>query len=228
MVGGGSGTMRPGEVSCAHRGVLFADELGEFATDVLDALREPLQDGVIHVARAKGRIAYPARVLLVAAMNPCPCGDGGPPGSCRCSDAARARYRRRLSGPLLDRFDLRVEVSRPDTHELLHGAPGESSVVVAARVAAARECARARGVRSNVELSDAAADRAVPLTSRGADLLEVALRTGRLSARGLRGVKVVARTIADLNGRDGAVDADHLALALELRAPVASAASAVA
>ena len=108
LVGGGSRTMRPGEVSLAHGGVLFLDELGEFAPTVLDMLRQPLEDGTVRVSRSGGFAEYPARVLLIAAMNPCPCGGSAAPGGCRCPAAVRARYVRRVSGPLLDRFDLRV------------------------------------------------------------------------------------------------------------------------
>src|SRR5690606_22797567 len=119
LVGGGSGAMQPGEVSLAHRGVLFLDELGQFEPVVLDNLRQPLEEGVIRVARAAAKVSFPARLLLVGAMNPCPCGEGAVPGGCRCTPSARARYARRLSGPLVDRFELRVEVGRPDVAELL-------------------------------------------------------------------------------------------------------------
>ncbi len=146
LVGGGSGAIRPGEISLAHGGVLFLDELGEFQATVLDALRQPLEEGVIRVARAAVRVELPARVLLVAAMNPCPCGEGGALGSCRCSPAAQARYRRRVSGPLLDRFDLRVEVCRPDVEHLLRGQPAESTESTAARVWRRRASAPRRGV----------------------------------------------------------------------------------
>ncbi len=114
MVGGGSGRLRPGEISLAYGGVLFLDELGEFAPVVLDSLRQPLEEGVIRIARAEARVSLPARFLLVAAMNPCPCGEGATPAACRCSDRSLERYRRRVSGPLLDRFDLRLELHRPD------------------------------------------------------------------------------------------------------------------
>src|ERR1019366_4994937 len=114
LIGGGTARMRPGEISCAHRGVLFLDELAEFPTDVLDTLRQPLEDGRVLVCRARASVTFPARFLLVAAMNPCPCAGDGSPGSCRCSEGARARYASRVSGPLLDRFDLRVTVERPD------------------------------------------------------------------------------------------------------------------
>ena len=121
LVGGGSWAMRPGEISLAHQGTLFLDEMAEFSAVVLNALRQPLEEGVVRVSRARATVAFPARFLLVGAMNPCPCGEGGASGSCRCSPAARARYSRRLSGPLLDRFDLVVPLARPDPDELLGG-----------------------------------------------------------------------------------------------------------
>ncbi len=138
LIGGGSWSLRPGEVSLATHGVLFLDELGEFPVAALESLRQPLEEGVIRVSRAGGTVTFPAAFLLVAAMNPCPCGEGVYHGACACTIAARARYRRRISAPLLDRFDLVVPLSRPDPDELLSGAPGEHSEAVAARVAAAR------------------------------------------------------------------------------------------
>ncbi len=139
LIGGGSWSLRPGEVSLATHGVLFLDELGEFPVAALEALRQPLEEGMIRVSRAGGTVAFPAAFLLVAAMNPCPCGEGVYEGACACSAATRARYRRRISAPLLDRFDLVVPLSRPDPDELLSGQPGESSAAVARRVAA-RTC----------------------------------------------------------------------------------------
>lgn len=208
--------MRPGEISLAHRGVLFMDEIAEFGPSVLDNLRQPLEDGVVRVARAKASVTFPARFLLIAAMNPCPCGGGDTPGACRCSDHARSRYARRLSGPLLDRFDLRVGVVRPTVEELLGDQRGEPSAAVAARVVSARDRASSRGVRCNAELSTAATDRCVQLTGAASRILEHKLRVGGLSARGMHRVLRVARTIADL---DGAADVDdgHLCGALELR-----------
>ncbi len=138
LIGGGAPSLRPGEVSCATHGVLFLDELGEFPPHVLDALRQPLELGRIRISRAAASVVLPAEVLLVAAMNPCPCGEANRPGRCRCGDRELARYRRRLSGPLLDRFDLRLDVSPPDTDRLLGGTAGETTEVVARRVAAAR------------------------------------------------------------------------------------------
>ena len=221
LVGGGSATMRPGEISAASNGVLFLDELAEFATHVLDALRQPLEEGVVRVARAAATVTFPARFLLVAAMNPCPCGHGGRPGGCRCSDAARARYHRRLSGPLLDRFDLRVEVSRPSVADLMGSARNESTETVRARVLAARAAAAARGVRTNAAIPVQRLDALAPLTAEAEDVLAQALTTGRLSARGLHRVRRVARTIADLQDSPQALTAAHVATALSLRADAA-------
>jgi magnesium chelatase family protein len=217
LVGGGTSLMRPGEISGACHGVLFLDELAEFAPHVLDALRQPLEEGVVRVARAAATVSFPARFLLVAAMNPCPCGYGSRPGGCQCTDGARVRYQRRLSGPLLDRFDLRIEVGRPTVEDLLSQQPGESSSSVAARVLEARDLAVLRGVRCNAELPVARLDEVAPLAPEAATLLEEALRSGRLSARGLHRVRRVARTIADLQGAPDQVGAAHVAMALSLR-----------
>ena len=219
LIGGGSGAIRPGELSCALHGVLFLDELGEFPSDVLDALRQPLEEGHVVVARARACLALPARCLLVAAMNPCPCGGDGAPGGCRCSERARERYASKVSGPLLDRFDLRVGVDRPEITELLPGADAraESTDVVARRVAAARERARQRGVPTNADLPGNRLDEAAPVDEAAARLLELRLRQGRLSARGLHRVRRVARTVADLRGWDGAVQEEDILTALALR-----------
>jgi magnesium chelatase family protein len=227
LIGGGGAVMRPGEISCAHHGVLFLDELGEFPAAVLDSLRQPLEEGQVLVCRARASISFPARVLLVAAMNPCPCGQDSGPGSCRCSDSSRMRYLRRVSGPLLDRFDVRIVVDRPDVDELLEGAAGvaarrppESSEQVAARVAAARTLAVRHGVRCNAAIPAAALDSLAPLDPAAGRLLEARLRQGVLSARGLHRVRRVARTIADLAGVEGAVRVDDVYGALALRVPV--------
>jgi magnesium chelatase family protein len=225
LIGGGSALMRPGELSCAHHGVLFLDELGEFPSDVLDTLRQPLEDGRVLVCRARASVVFPARVLLVAAMNPCPCGADSGPGACRCRDAVKARYASRVSAPLLDRFDLRVVVDRPDVAQLLavegvaEGAP-EPTAAVAERVAAARQLAARRGVACNAALASSQLDASAPLDGPARRLLEVRLRQGRLSARGLHRVRRVARTLADLAGRDGPVSVDDLHGALALRAEV--------
>lgn len=216
LIGGGAPIVRPGEISLATHGVLFLDELGEFPPAALDALRQPLERGEVLVSRSRGTTLLPARFLLVAAMNPCPCGEGGPPGSCRCSLAARTRYGRRLSGPLLDRFDLAVPLCPPDPSELFGSAPREPSSAVAARVARARQVAARRGIRCNAELEAAALDELAPLSVAGRRLLEAQLQSGRLSGRGVHRVHRVARTVADLAGRR-LIDAEHVAEALALR-----------
>ena len=218
LTGGGSGVMRPGEVSLASHGVLFLDELGEFAPSVLDALREPLEDRVIRVSRAQASVTFPADFLLIGAMNPCPCGQGDAPGSCRCSEFSRARYHRRLSGPLVDRFDVRVTVPRPDPSQLLGGGAGECSARVADRVGAARERALARGVRANAMLPARSLDAEARLSDDAGGLLDLALRNGRLTARGLGRIRRVALTVADLGARDGPLRAGDVATALQLRA----------
>jgi magnesium chelatase family protein len=217
LVGGGTHTMRPGEISLAHGGVLFLDEMGEFAPVALDALRQPLEDGVVRVSRAKAAITYPAQFLLVAAMNPCPCGAAGGPASCRCTEAARARYHRRLSGPLLDRFDLRLAVHRPSAHDLLGLGTGEPTASVAARVAQVRATAATRGVRANAALSSRGLDEHCALLPAARAVVERALVDGRLSARGYNRVRAVARTVADLAGHDGPLDEAHVLTALEMR-----------
>lgn len=222
LVGGGSAHLRPGEASCSHRGLLFLDEMGEFPTVVLDALRTPLEEGMIRVSRAAETIELPARFLLVGSTNPCPCGEGGPIGACRCDPNARARYLRRLSGPLLDRFDLRVEVRRPPADALLGAPPGEASEPVAERVARARAVAAERGVTANGELDAAGLDEWAVPDGDAVALLERAVSTGRLSARGLARVRAVARTLADLDGDASPVlGADAVAAALALRQPLA-------
>jgi magnesium chelatase family protein len=200
MVGGGSHQLRPGEASLAHGGVLFLDELGEFAAPVLDALRTPLEEGVVRIARASLRMTVPARFLLVGAMNPCPCGAAGGPGACRCSPAALDRYTRRLSGPLLDRFDLQVHLPVPPPAVLFDTTPGEPSATVARRVASARRRARRRGVIANASLRAADLERAAPLENDAQHALEDAVTRHRVSGRGLRRLRAVALTLADLDG----------------------------
>ena len=216
--------MRPGEISAACNGVLFLDELPEFAQHVLDALRQPLEEGVVRVARAIGTVTFPARFLLVAAMNPCPCGYGGLPGGCRCTDGARARYQRRLSGPLLDRFDLRVEVTRPSVSDLMGTDRNEPTATVRERVLAARAIALARGGGTNASIAVDRLDELAPLHPDAADVLAQALKSGRLSARGLHRVRRVARTVADLqDDPSDVITAAHVAIALSLRVDAAPA-----
>ena len=221
MVGGGTALMRPGEISLASNGVLFLDELGEFAPSVLDALRQPLEQGIVRLARARTSVVMPAKFLLVAATNPCPCGEGTP-GVCTCDDAARARYLRRFSGPLLDRFDLRVAVSRPNTNELLSPERGESTSEVAKRVAIARQIAFARFKCANSALTREQLDAVAPLSKKAEQRLRRELEAGHLTGRGYHRVRRVARTIADLNGAPEVVDEAHLNLALMMRVELAS------
>lgn len=217
LIGGGTANLRPGEISCAHGGVLFLDELGEFAVNVLEALRQPLEEGVVRVSRAARSAELPARFLLVGAMNPCPCGEGGTDGNCRCSGYARSRYARRLSAPLLDRFDLRIEVRPPEPLLLLGGPPEESTATVAGRVRQAREIAAGRGVRCNSDMDADAVDRLILLSPPAKEELERALVASELTGRGLRRVRVVARTIADLAGEEGPLSADTVSAAMLLR-----------
>jgi magnesium chelatase family protein len=221
VIGGGSHHLRPGEISLANGGVLFLDELPEFAAGVLDALRTPLEEGVVRIARAHVRATMPARFLLVAAMNPCPCGAAGGPGQCRCTPAALARYARRLSGPLLDRFDLHVMVPVPEPSALFDRAGGESSAEVARRVLAARRRAHGRGVECNARLDGAAVEQLAPLDDDARAALQQAVAGGRLSARGLRRVRTLALTLADLAGQDPPLARIHVLEAMALRqAPI--------
>ncbi|HUY29846.1 MAG TPA: YifB family Mg chelatase-like AAA ATPase [Acidimicrobiales bacterium] len=217
LVGGGTTQLRPGELSLASGGVLFLDELGEFPASVLETLRQPLEDGAVLVSRARASTRLPARVLLVAAANPCPCGEGTEPGACRCTPAMRERYARRLSAPFLDRFDLLVRVDRPSPADLLSSGDAEATAAVAARVARARARAAERGVRANAQLSDARLDEVAVLSDDARGLLEARLAGGALSARGLARIRRVARTLADLAGAGDVLDAEHVAVALELR-----------
>jgi len=217
LVGGGSHTLRPGEISLATNGVLFLDELAEFNSSALDAMRTPLEQKVVRIARAGVRATLPADFLLVAAMNPCPCGAAGGPGQCRCTPVGIQRYVRRLSGPLLDRFDLRIVVQVPEPSIMFDRRPAESTAVVAGRVADARELAAGRGVRANAALSGEQLEQWAPLSPAAQSALERAMADHRVSARGLRRVRAVARTVADLEGCRGELASHHVAEALALR-----------
>jgi magnesium chelatase family protein len=219
LVGGGS-RPRPGELTLAHRGVLFLDELAEFARPALEALRQPLEHGSVEIVRGQVALRFPARVLLVAAANPCPCGVGG--DRCQCGVMTRERYRARLSGPLIDRIDVVCQLAPLPAAALAKGAgSSERSAAVRGRVVAARERQTARsgatGVASNAELTAAATRRLVPLDGPAAGPLAAALDAGLLSGRGHDRVLRMARTIADLAGSER-VDADHVAEALGYRA----------
>ena len=218
LLGGGTYYLRPGEISLASNGVLFLDELAEFPIAVLDALRQPLEERVVRIARARATVTLPASFLLVAAMNPCPCGHGGSYVGCECSEPQLDRYRRRLSGPLLDRFDLHIAVDRLATKDLFATDAGESSEVVAARVASAREMARGRGIACNARIPANRLDELAPLDAKATALLRRRVAQSSLTARGLDRVRRVARTLADLQQIEGPVPAESAATALELRA----------
>lgn len=222
LVGGGD-VPRPGEVSLAHHGVLFLDELAEFRRSALEALRQPLEDGFVHIARARARARFPARPLLIGAVNPCACGYYGHARlPCRCSQAERDRYRARLSGPLLDRLDIHVSVPPVEVSALVRAAHGESSATVRERVSGARAVQYARAARlelqhsSNALLSGAELDRVVQLGSESRRLIESAVNRLGLSARAFTKVLRVARTIADLEGEEQ-VRTAHVAEAIQGR-----------
>jgi len=215
LVGGGS-PPRPGEISLAHHGVLYLDELPEFPRAALEALREPLETGRITIARAARRNEFPARFQLVAAMNPCPCGWLGSARACRCSPEQVMRYQGRLSGPLLDRIDLHVEVGAMSPAELLDAPPGEASAQVQARCIVARERAQARQGKDNHALHGAEIDRHAALSHAAAEFLRLAATRLQWSARSTHRVLKVARTIADLAAAR-VVEVVHVAEAVQYR-----------
>jgi magnesium chelatase family protein len=221
IIGGGSGRATPGEVTLAHRGVLFFDELPEFPRHVLEALRQPMEDGIVTVSRSEGAATYPARFLFVAAKNPCPCGNAtDPERECTCSAGEIARYERRVSGPILDRIDLTVDVPRVSFAKLRGGENVESSEVVRERVMRARARQRERfrdlPLRTNAEMGTQHLERFVTLDRKSEELLHLAHDRFRLSPRALTRILKVARTIADLAGEE-AVSSAHVAEAIRYR-----------
>ncbi len=217
-VGGGS-FPRPGEISLAHHGVLFLDELPEFDRKVLEVLREPLESGAIVVSRAARQAEFPAAFQLIAAMNPCPCGYlGDASGRCHCSADQVQRYRARISGPLLDRIDLHVEAPRVAREALRPDTPpdGEASTKVAARVHAARERQLARGKKPNARLATREINKHCKPDATGQQLLERAMEQLGLSARAYHRILKVARTIADL-AESETVSSTHIAEAVGYR-----------
>ncbi|MEO7852966.1 MAG: YifB family Mg chelatase-like AAA ATPase, partial [Rubrivivax sp.] len=219
LVGGGS-PPRPGEISLAHGGVLFLDELPEFPRAALEALREPLESGRITISRAAHQATFPARFQLVAAMNPCPCGYLGAFAvtgkSCRCTPDAVSRYQSRLSGPLLDRIDLQVEVPAVDVGALMSQADGESSVEVAQRVAVARQRQTQRQGGANAHIDSGSIDALCTTDAAAAKFLHSAAQRLGWSARGLHRSLKVARTIADLAGAEH-IGTAHVAEAMQYR-----------
>jgi magnesium chelatase family protein len=222
LLGGGASALRPGEASLAHRGVLFLDELTEFRRDAIEALRQPLEDGSVVVTRAVGSVEFPARFTLVAAANPCPCGfKGDLVKQCRCRDDQTLRYRQKLSGPLIDRIDLRLTVPRLTKDELLGATEGEASGTVRGRVVAARERQERRyadlGITCNAHLPGPVARRRAGLTREAEHVVASAVDRMGLTGRGFDRVVKVARTIADLEGAEP-VRGEHVAEALSFRA----------
>ncbi len=219
LAGGGT-VPKPGEISLAHDGVLFLDELPEFRSDVLEVLRQPLEDGIVTVSRVAGSVSFPSRFMLVCAMNPCKCGwYGHPSGRCKCSEAEVHRYHSRISGPLLDRIDLIVEVPALDYEELKRRTPAESSAKIRERVNAAREKQRQRfsdRAMCNARMQGRELRSFCAPDEEGDALLRAAFDTMQLSARSYDRILRVARTIADLEGVDS-IRADHIAEAIQYR-----------
>ncbi|MGC9400767.1 MAG: YifB family Mg chelatase-like AAA ATPase [Anaerolineae bacterium] len=223
LVGGGHWP-RPGEISLAHRGVLFLDEMPEFSRRVLEVLRQPLEDKVVTISRAQGSLTFPANFMLIAAMNPCPCGYfGDPKRECTCSMGMIQRYRKRISGPLLDRIDLHIEVPRVSFDKLTNVARGESSETVRARIERARRQQRARLAGTplvcNADMRPGEIRQFCALRDDAQTLVRTAMRQMHLSARGYHRVLKVSRTIADLEG-SAEIEAHHVAEALQYRTRV--------
>jgi len=214
LVGGGSGQPRPGEITRAHRGCLFLDELGEFPRPALDALRQPLEERVVQIARQRGSVTFPAAIQLLACSNPCPCGRGGP--ACRCSERNRDAYRRRISAPLLDRFELRIALTPPEPADV----SGESSAVVRERVVEAAKRQRRRYAdrpwRTNAEVPPGAFATDLPLDRDAHAAWRDTTERHRLTGRGAAGIRRVARTLADLDG-SSTLSAEHIHAAALLR-----------
>ena len=220
LVGGGQ-LPKPGEISLAHRGVLFLDEIPEFAAHSLEALRQPLEDGMVTISRANGSLTFPAKFMLIGAMNPCPCGFFNDPGrECTCSQSAIMRYQKRLSGPLLDRIDIHVEVPHVEYEKLTGSAQPESSTSIRARVQAARDIQlkRFEGTKraSNAEMGPREVREYCKVEPGAQTLLRQAMTTLYLSARAFHRTLKLARTIADLDGSE-TIDSGHVAEAIQYR-----------
>ncbi len=221
MAGGGSGHPKPGEISLAHNGVLFLDELPEFKRDTVEVLRQPLEDGIVTVSRIAGTFTYPSRFMLVGAMNPCKCGYfGHPSGRCNCTEQSVRLYRKRISGPMLDRIDLHVQVNSVPYGQLKERKPAESSDAIRARVNAARALQRKRyegtGIYCNAQLEPGMMRSCCPLTAGAQELMAGAFDALGLSARAHDRILKVARTIADLAGEE-TISELHIAEAIQYR-----------
>ena len=221
MAGGGSGHPKPGEISLAHNGVLFLDELPEFKRDAVEVLRQPLEDGVVTVSRIAGTFTYPSRFMLVGAMNPCKCGYyGHPSGRCNCTEQSIRSYRKRISGPMLDRIDLHVQVNSVPYEQLRERKPAESSEAIRQRVNRAREIQRERyagtGIHCNAQLEPGMMRQCCPLTEGAQALMAGAFDALGLSARAHDRILKVARTIADLAGEERITEI-HIAEAIQYR-----------
>ncbi len=221
MAGGGSGHPKPGEISLAHNGVLFLDELPEFKRDTVEVLRQPLEDGVVTVSRIAGTFTYPSQFMLVGAMNPCKCGYyGHPSGRCTCTEQSVRQYRKRISGPMMDRIDLHVQVNSVAYDQLRERTPAESSEAVRKRVNAAREIQRRRyagtGIYCNAQLEPGMMRRCCPMTEGAQQLMAGAFDALGLSARAHDRILKVARTIADLAGEEH-ISEMHIAEAIQYR-----------
>ncbi len=220
LVGGGR-SPRPGEISLAHRGVLFLDEMPEFGQTVLEVLRQPLEDKVVTISRASGTLSFPSDFILIGAMNPCPCGYSGDPAKeCHCAPSAIARYQKRLSGPLLDRIDIHVEVPRVEYEKLASRALGETSAAIRGRVEAARSVQRERfgqdGGTQNATMTPAMIREHCVLDEAASALIRAAMHQLGLSARAYHRLLKLARTIADLGGSEG-IRPQHVAEAIQYR-----------
>lgn len=218
---GGGQTPRPGEISLAHNGVLFMDEFPEFDRRAKEALRQPLEDGKITIARSSGTVSYPSNIMLVAAMNPCPCGySGHPTKECTCTEAAKKRYRDKISGPLLDRIDIHIEVEPVDYDKLSSKEPEETSAEIRKRVNRAREIQRKRfegtGITCNAKMTPEMTKRCCVLTDDASELLRLSFERLGLSARAYDKILRIARTIADLDESEN-IEMSHVAQAVQYR-----------